>query len=473
MAAITAMAQNTATVKSFVETTDHIPSNDRHNDLNGNPCALIKVQVLDDIERVEGNRIGDIINNGVEKWIYMCKGSRNIKIHFKNHLPLTILFKDYHINGVESNRVYELVINVPKQSTVSSDDSRKGGVFRLNINPTNAIVNIWSEGSQRKAYRPQEDGELSITLPYGRYYYEISANGYYNKEGNVFISDNPYVETITLQHTQEWIAEQKRIEEQRLAEQKRLEEQRLAEQRRITEQKRLEAQRQKAIADSIAQAKTDSIARARELARVEEARIKAEQKAKEAREKKEKHDKLIANLEKLDRQPIVLGLKAGYNMATAKFGSKYQGTTGSIDGFHVGMTADFRLDNSFYLNTGLIYSSKGYTYEYYYNDIDEKGNCQCLDIPLMASIRLPLGKMVKLMLNAGPYTALAIGGKVKDNWNDSEESFSTAYNGFDYGLQAGLGLIIRHHIVIGVDYQLGLGSAYSNRNLMLGVGYRF
>jgi len=67
-------AQNTATVKSFVMTTDHIPVSDRRVDLNGNPCALVKVQVVDEIERVEGNTIGDIVSYGVEKWIYMCKG---------------------------------------------------------------------------------------------------------------------------------------------------------------------------------------------------------------------------------------------------------------------------------------------------------------------------------------------------------------------------------------------------------------
>ena len=42
-------AQNTATVKSFVMKTDHIPVSDRRVDLNGNPCALVKVQVVDEI----------------------------------------------------------------------------------------------------------------------------------------------------------------------------------------------------------------------------------------------------------------------------------------------------------------------------------------------------------------------------------------------------------------------------------------
>ena len=107
-------AQNAAIVKEFSLTTDHIPGSDRRNDLNGVPCALIKVYVVDDIERIEGNKIGDVVKKGnVEKWVYMCKGSRNIRIHLKNHLPVRVMFQDYQISGLESNRVYELVIEAP------------------------------------------------------------------------------------------------------------------------------------------------------------------------------------------------------------------------------------------------------------------------------------------------------------------------------------------------------------------------
>ena len=120
----TANAQNAVVIKSFTQTTDHIPGNDRRNDLNGTPCALVKVQVVDDIERIEGNRIGDIVKYGVEKWVYMCAGSRNMRIHLKNHLPVKVMFQDYHINGLESNRVYELVIEIPDASLPSSANER-------------------------------------------------------------------------------------------------------------------------------------------------------------------------------------------------------------------------------------------------------------------------------------------------------------------------------------------------------------
>ena len=110
---VTATAQKAAKVKSFTLTTDHISGSDRRKDLNGAFCALVKIQVVDNIERIEGNKIGSIVNRGVEKWVYMCKGSRNMKIHLKNHLPLKVMFQNYKINGLESNRVYEMLIEIP------------------------------------------------------------------------------------------------------------------------------------------------------------------------------------------------------------------------------------------------------------------------------------------------------------------------------------------------------------------------
>lgn len=73
-----------ANVVSFTETIDIIAGDDQRRDLNRQLCALVKVQVVDDIIDVEGNVVGDIVNRGVEKWVYMAKGSRNMKIHLKN-----------------------------------------------------------------------------------------------------------------------------------------------------------------------------------------------------------------------------------------------------------------------------------------------------------------------------------------------------------------------------------------------------
>ena len=106
-------AQTGVTVSSFNETTDFIPLADQRRDLNGNLCAMIKVQVLDDISDVEGAVMGDVVTKGVEKRVYMAPKSRNLIVHFKNNLPIRIRFADYGVTELSANRVYELILNVP------------------------------------------------------------------------------------------------------------------------------------------------------------------------------------------------------------------------------------------------------------------------------------------------------------------------------------------------------------------------
>lgn len=183
---LTANAQEAATVKSFTLTTDHISARDRRNDLNGDACALVKVQVVDDIERVEGNKFGDIVNRGVEKWVYMCKGSRNMRIHLKNHLPVRVLFKDFQINGLESNRVYELVIEIPDAPVTVSPNSGSTTVAKqrliLNYSPSNAIVFV--DGKQYRG-----NGGVELELPVGTHDYFIAADGYIADDGEVNLNE--------------------------------------------------------------------------------------------------------------------------------------------------------------------------------------------------------------------------------------------------------------------------------------------
>ena len=79
-------------------------------DLNGIPCALLKIQMVDDILRIEGNVIDDVVNRGTEKWIYLTAGTKEMKIVPKNHLPLSITFSDYGIVKLDSKATYSLML---------------------------------------------------------------------------------------------------------------------------------------------------------------------------------------------------------------------------------------------------------------------------------------------------------------------------------------------------------------------------
>ena len=174
-------AQKPVKVISFTETTDHISGAERKKDFNGNYCALVKVQVLDNIQRVEGNKIGSIVNRGVEKWVYMCRKSRNMRIHFQNHLPVRVVFGNYKVTELESNRVYELVIEIPDAQKPQPIDyqppvSNTKQQFVLNYTPENATVLIDS-----KPY--SGNGRIDVQLPTGEHTYLIAALGCSTAEG--------------------------------------------------------------------------------------------------------------------------------------------------------------------------------------------------------------------------------------------------------------------------------------------------
>lgn len=96
-------------IQSFtLSPTEIIPGNEQRKDLNGEACALVKVQVVDDIDRVEGNFIGDIERRGMEKRIYLTKGTKMFRLYPHGHLPVNIITGDYNIEKLEGNHVYIL-----------------------------------------------------------------------------------------------------------------------------------------------------------------------------------------------------------------------------------------------------------------------------------------------------------------------------------------------------------------------------
>lgn len=94
-------------------------------DENGEVCALIKVQILDGIAKVEGNVIGNIEDNFVEKWIYLTEGTKEIKILPKHHKALKVYFPDFGINGVMGKQTYILDLD-----ELSGKPSEEGAILQ-------------------------------------------------------------------------------------------------------------------------------------------------------------------------------------------------------------------------------------------------------------------------------------------------------------------------------------------------------
>lgn len=197
MLSTVSFAQADLKVRSMTLTTSHIPAADKRNDYNNKPCALVKIQVVDEVEKIEGYSIGKPVKkSGAEHWAYMCDGSKSMKIHFKNHLPIEIKFRDHQIESLESNKVYELVLQDPTGGRVtgSSPQTQK---FILNYSPANATVII-----DNKPYyggNGRIEVELSVNDAHN---YLITSEGYHHVQNSVTLSPSaPRIITETLVST--------------------------------------------------------------------------------------------------------------------------------------------------------------------------------------------------------------------------------------------------------------------------------
>ncbi len=99
------------TVKSFqLKINDMTAKIDPVLDLNGEPCALIKVAVAAPEISFSGNIINAPVFQSGEWYVYVPAKTRRIKISVLGCLPLTYEFPE----TIEQNRTYELVLKMPE-----------------------------------------------------------------------------------------------------------------------------------------------------------------------------------------------------------------------------------------------------------------------------------------------------------------------------------------------------------------------
>ena len=179
-------AQKLTVEKMEADPTDLSASIYPRNDLNGNPCALVRVQLVAVGAKFEGNVLGDVAYKTGEYWVYMSAGSYMLRIKHPNYLPLDLNFRDYDIRKVESKCVYVLTISLP-QMTVE-----KRQKLIINYSPTSATVLV-------DAKLQRGNGHIEVELPVGEHSYVIAADGYASAEGTVKLnSESPRTITETL-----------------------------------------------------------------------------------------------------------------------------------------------------------------------------------------------------------------------------------------------------------------------------------
>lgn len=163
-------------------------------------------------------------------------------------------------------------------------------------------------------------------------------------------------------------------------------------------------------------------------------------------------------------------------------------------GFHVGVNAEIPLADEFYLQPGLLFSTKGADWD---DNNDTKTNISYLELPVNFLYKPVLGTG-KLLLGFGPYAGYAIGGKVKSDNGDADLEFDSelssgeadkyfvTYRRFDFGANLLAGYEFNNKFSVQLNAQLGLtnispevdgldkdDNKTKNTGFGVSVGYRF
>lgn len=194
----------------------------------------------------------------------------------------------------------------------------------------------------------------------------------------------------------------------------------------------------------------------------------------------------------------VLGMfaLAGFSQVKwdAKVGMSMTNLTGDMDGdmkigYNVGVGMDYAFSEDWSLQSGLNFTGKGA------KDEGVKVKMNYVELPILAAYKFALGENMKFVVNAGPYLAVGLGGKMTVDGADGEEGgdiklFSkedgaeeALMKRFDLGIQYGIGLEVGEHYLVNLTGQNGFinplndkvwGEASTkNMAFSISVGYRF
>lgn len=168
-------------------------------------------------------------------------------------------------------------------------------------------------------------------------------------------------------------------------------------------------------------------------------------------------------------------------------------------GFHVGVNAEIPIATEFYLQPGVLFTTKGAKDK---DDDDIKVNLSYIEVPINFLYKPELG-MGKLLLGIGPYIAFGIGGKVSNSegkeidveFNKEVSATDYAafpgypppfYKRFDAGGNLLVGYEFSNNFSVQLNAQLGMlninsdikdlssdKTKFKNTGFGLSVGYRF
>jgi len=193
---------------------------------------------------------------------------------------------------------------------------------------------------------------------------------------------------------------------------------------------------------------------------------------------------------------VKFGVKTGLNLATMLdkdsstiYSKEYKKKPSLL----LGVTGEFPFSDNFSIESGLLFSSKGYKMKD--SSATVSVNLSYFEIPINAVYNFDLD-YIKMTIKAGPYIGAAVKGKAKSNEKVFTDGQGNSVNKvdlnlgrnktdfakqLDYGISFGLGAEV-NSICFGIQYGLGLANIttnteneniFKNRVIGITIGYKF
>jgi len=169
----------------------------------------------------------------------------------------------------------------------------------------------------------------------------------------------------------------------------------------------------------------------------------------------------------ISAQNITFGAKAGLNFASMT-GDDADGLDGRTS-FHLGVTAEIEMSDTFSIQPELLYSGQGYT-----ADGDVTGKVDYINLPVMAKFYVGEG----FSLEAGPQIGFLASAKVDVDGESID--FKDDAKSTDFSLNLGAGYKLNSGLNFGLRYSMGLTDVpdydtdgFKHSVLQLSVGYNF
>mgnify|MGYP001103303261 CR=1 FL=1 len=166
-----------------------------------------------------------------------------------------------------------------------------------------------------------------------------------------------------------------------------------------------------------------------------------------------------------------------------------------IPRFHAGVLVDFQMKEHLDMQTGLVFTNRGYRYKLEIPDSSyrylETTNIYYLDIPLLFKLHTEVGN-AKLFAVAGGYVGFGLKALYQERLYDNNDFYRSNYfiefgedkndnlKRTDYGLVGGLGLEFSDRHIIQFSAEFGLANlsplddnGYMEKNRVFKLSYNF